>query len=326
MLARKKFATVGWARATTKQQVQAFFANTPIHTFQGKPGEAHRVFLFSAELFSEAQSGKPWASVTELGSAADIFLDWMLTQTGPNDVLMVCDGRSTAHRRKIEAKFDYARHQHEVWIVYRPARRLGRRVAYAADNKEVVVVSMPLNRTQIAAAMREDQFTQAGEESTHETTYTGVDPAPWGTLPLMAVTEKAKVMGADPATPQGDIFDTGVGMPLFWQERKTVQCWKTLLRDVNAKAVFDLTPGSGACARAAMSAGLTYACMVGSAEHCSWLQNILDRQALRFICEANGPLHQQDLAQCIQEHFAETLEQLNQQDSVPETEHDDAGS
>ena len=187
-------------------------------------------------------------------------------------------------------------------------------------------MSMPLNRTQIAATMRDDQFTRAGEESTHETTYTGVDPAPWGTLPLMAVTEKAKVTGAAPATPQAEIFDTGVGMPLFWQERKSVQCWKTLLRDVNAKAVFDLTPGSGACARAAMSAGLTYACMVGSAEHCSWLQNILDCQALRFICEAGGPLHQQDLAQCIQEHFAETLEQVNQQDNVAGTDPDDTGS
>ena len=141
-----------------------------------------------------------------------------------------------------------------------------------------------------------------------------------GTLPLITATEKAKIHGCEALAPQEDLFDTSLGMPLYWQERKTVKCMKTLLKDVHAKAVFDLTPGSGVCGRAAMELGISYSCLARSAEHCSWLQNIWDRQALRYICEDGGPLHQQDLSQCITEHFAETLDQLNQMDQAEETE------
>ena len=243
----------------------------------------------------------------------------MMSQMGPCDVLMVSDGRCRSNRKMMEKKFEAARNQHEAWIIYRPTKRLGRRVAYAADDKEMASVSMPLARTQLAVAPRED-FNQAGEESTHETTYTGVDPAPWGTLPLITATEKAKIHGCEALAPQEDLFDTSLGMPLYWQERKTVKCMKTLLKDVHAKAVFDLTPGSGACGRAAMEMGISYSCLARSAEHCSWLQNIWDRQALRYICQEGGPLHQQDLSQCIAEHFAETLDQLNQMDQAEETE------
>ena len=66
--------------------------------------------------------------------------------------------------------------------------------------------------------------------------------------------------------------------------------------------------------------GIAYACVARSAEHCSWLQNIWDRQALRCICEEGGPLHQQDLSHCIQEHVQETLDQLKQMDEAAETE------
>ena len=126
-------------------------------------------------------------------------------------------------------------------------------------------------------------------------------------------------MGHEPAAPQGGVFDTSVGQPLFWQERKSVSCLKALLADVQAKTVFDLTPGSGACGRAAMEMGLVYACVTRNVEHSSWLQNIFDRQALRGICESNGPLHEQDLSQCIQEHFSEVLDQLNDMDAVADT-------
>ena len=319
--ARKKFVHTGWQRVATKQQLQAFFAKTPVFSFNGKPGESHRVFLFSSELYAESAT-KPWVCPADLAASqgvAEVYFDFMSSQVGPCDVLMIADGRSRANRKKIEKKFESARHQHEVWIIFRPTKRLGRKVAFAADNKEMVLVSMPLVRTQLSTAPRED-YNQAGEESTHETTYTGVDPAPWSSLPLITAAEKEKVQGSPAPVPQEDLFDTSLGMPLYWQERKTVHCWKSLLKDVGAKAIFDLTPGSGACGRAAMEMGVSYSCLARSAEHCSWLQNIWDRQALRCICEEGGPLHQQDLSQCIKEHFAETLDQLNQMDDAEEAD------
>ena len=68
-----------------------------------------------------------------------------------------------------------------------------------------------------------------------------------------------------------------------------------------------------------MEAGISYSCLARSAEHCSWLVNVLDRLALAMICKTGSPLYGQDLAQCIKEHFADTLDQLNEQDNAPET-------
>ena len=316
-VARKKFVHVGFLRAASKQQLQGYFEKTPVYNFVGKACESHRVFVFNSELFAESRT-TPWSSAAELPSTADLYLEWIASQTAPSDVLLVADGRSRQCRRKIENALEKARHLHEAWIVYKSSGRLGRRVAFAADNKEMVLVSMPVARTQLVVAPR-DSFTHAGEESTHETTYTGVDAAPWGSLPLIQASDKEKIMGHEPAAPQGGVFDTSVGQPLFWQERKSVSCLKALLADVQAKTVFDLTPGSGACGRAAMEMGLVYACVTRNAEHSSWLQNIFDRQALRGICESNGPLHEQDLSQCIQEHFSEVLDQLNDMDAVADT-------
>ncbi len=315
---RKKLVHVGVCKAATKQQLQQHFEKTPVYAFTGKPAEAHRVFVFSSELFVESRQS-PWATPVEWTKLADTWVEWALTQAAPSDVLMFADGRSRQCRRAIERLCDKARNQHEAWIVYRPTRRLGRRVAFAADNKEMVLVSMPLARTQVATTPR-THYNQAGEDSTHETTYTGVEPAPWGSLPLMLASDKEKVVGHAPEVPKSAVFDTGMGVPLYWQERKTVTCWKALLGDVQAKAVYDLTPGSGACARAAMQLGATYACVTRNAEHGSWLQNIVDRQALRSICEAGHPLHQQDLAQCVHDHFEDILDQLNQQDAAVDTE------
>ena len=112
-------------------------------------------------------------------------------------------------------------------------------------------------------------------------------------------------------------------MPLFWQERKSAAIWKRLLQDVRATVVYDLTPGSGQCARACLEAGIEYACLAKSAAHCSWLINVLDRVALGLVCREGSPLHQQGLSKCVKEHFSETLDQLNEQDQAEETNIDD---
>ena len=230
--------------------------------------------------------------------------------------------------RGVLADFFFPRNVHEAWVVYKSDLRFGRRVAFASNNKETVFRSMPIHRTNIGLNPRTD-FNASGENSTYETTYTGVESVPWASLPLISRISKERLVGHEveaPAETQ-DVMDTSVGMPLFWQERKSCTFWQALFKDVNAKAVFDLTPGSGQCARAAMEMGLNYACLARNAEHSSWLINICDREALRQICQSGSPLHMQDLAGAVKEHFAEVLEQLNQQDAAedmsPELEEED---
>lgn len=317
--ARKKLVHVGHSRCSAKVQLQSYFEKTPIFNFGGKAGESHRLFIFSAELFAEAR-GSPWATHAEMSHAtADVMLSWLGNQTGPTDVILLADGRSRACRKRLEKAAEDMRHLHEEWIIYRPTKRLGRRVAFGSDNTEMLLVSLLFPRTSMVAVPR-SEYSGAGEESTHEATYTEVPPAPWGSLPVMSADFKETILGQPTEVPKDSVFDCALGVPLFWQERKTVQCWSTLFENHRAKAVFDLTPGSGAAARAAMDLGIQYACICRSAWHCSWLQNILDRQALRALCRNGSPLYQQDLAQCLEAQFKDTLAKLNEMDAAVEQE------
>ena len=305
-------------KAMNKKQLQAAFEKTPLYQVAGKAGEAHRVFVFSAELFAESPTA-PWVTLSDLGNAAGPYLEWLYDIRGSFDVVMIGDGRSRQSRKQIDQACGDCRNLHEAWVTYSPTKRLGRRVAYASDNQEVILVSMPIPRTQCKANPR-SEFVAAGEETTHETTYTGVAPAPWGSLPLLQSESKNSIMGYDTEVPRAEIFDSSMGVPLFWQERKSVSCWKAILQDVSAKAVFDLTPGSGCCGRACMELGLSYAGVTQHADHCSWLQNIFDRHALRAICTSDGPLYNEELETSIKQHFEDVLQQLNDQDGAEDTE------
>ena len=68
-----------------------------------------------------------------------------------------------------------------------------------------------------------------------------------------------------------------------------------------------------------MELGLPYVAFARVPEHGSWLCNVWDRHALRAICTSGSALHQQDLAQSIEEHFQEVLDQLNEMDAVEDS-------
>ena len=255
-----------------------------------------------------------------LSPQAEACFEFLKNQQGEYDVVMFCDGRSIKCRRSCEDASKHMRNLHEAWVVHKPTTRsMGRRVAFGADNKETILVSMPIARVKMTAAPRAE-FHCAGEETTHETTYTGVPTAPWGSLPLLEKSQKQELTGRDPPASKDTVFDASLGMPLFWQERKTPDLWKRLLRDVKGKAVFDLTPGSGTLARSCMELGVSYAGVCRSATQALWLMNICDRQALRQLCTKGLPLYHQSVSQCIEAHFRELLDFLNDQDAAEDTE------
>ena len=105
--------------------------------------------------------------------------------------------------------------------------------------------------------------------------------------------------------------EVGVGLPLIWQESKSVKMWSALVADLDVGAIFDCSPGSGALAEAAMRAGVHYAGVCANGKHVSWLQSILDRVALKQIMTQQSPLYDSSLASQIKAHF---MDIVNSQD------------
>ena len=165
-------------RAVASTLVQAVFEKTAAYTFSGKAVESHRLFLFSADLVAES-SVTPWSAVPEWHDHGTALVEFMVGQTGPADVLVFCDGRSRTCRAKLEEMTKSMRRPSEVWVVYKPSPRLGRKVTFASDNREVLLVSLPVPRVLLPVKERRE-FAGAGEASTHDSSYTGVPPLPWG--------------------------------------------------------------------------------------------------------------------------------------------------
>ena len=96
---------------------------------------------------------------------------------------------------KIDDIMEKRRNFCERGVVYAPTKRLGRKVSFASD-KEACLLSLPVVRTQLAL-QRRDRFNTLGEATTHDTTYTGVEPLAWGAAPKMHAGDKQAIL--DPA-------------------------------------------------------------------------------------------------------------------------------
>ena len=205
------------------------------------------------------------------------------------------------------------RHFNELWVIFTPSPRLGRKVSFASDNKETLLVSLPLSRTQLEVQDR-DVFNKLGEATTHDATYSGVKPLPWGACPKLHSGDKAAILGSPPPAPSNKLFDTTMGLPLFWQERKSTELWGQILKDLRAKAVFDASPGSGQLARACLEQGIQYTGVAKNAQHAKWLNNILDRYALSTVAKNGTAFYDTDLATLVKEHFQDIADLIGQQD------------
>ena len=246
-----------------------------------------------------------------------------MSQRGPADILLFCDGRSRTCRATIEQLCEEARFSTEIFITYKPTRRLGRRVAWSGANCEMMLASFPVNRTLLASKERAGDFTAAGESSTHDNTYTGVHPVPWAGLPLLSLADKARAFGVPVDTlevPKLSLFDSSGGDPLFWQERKPVTLWKRIYEDLSVRSVVDLTPGGGLAARAAMELGISYLGLARSAEQGQWLTAARGRAALTAAVTPGTAMFNQDLQSGTEEHFGDIVEHLREAEAAEDRE------
>ena len=208
-------------------------------------------------------------------------------------------------------------------MLYAPTRRLGRKVSFASDSKETCFLSLPCVRTQLAV-QRRDSFNTLGEATTHDATYSGVVPLAWGAAPKMHAGDKQAIMvpaaARDIPVPNSKVYDSTMGLPLFWQERKPKTFWHQVLKDLRAKCVFDATPGSGQLARACLELGVTYTGVAKNQQHCQFLNSVLDRYAVGLVGLSGSACHDADLAALAKEHFQDVCEMIDQQDMTADSE------
>ena len=311
---RKKLAHVMSTRASTPTDWQRWLESAQMaHKFVGKAGESHRVFILSSDTFTR-EGDAAWFNVADANDRdLDAALKFMVTQTGPSDVLLFFDGRSASNRKAIMKHIETGRHLCELWIVYAPQKRPGRRVAWASETREMGWISLPIARTMIATKSRKDNDVAAAwAPSTHESAYVGVPAARWDNLPTITLADKEKVFQDTSAStpPPESVFKTDHGVPLFWQEKKPVMLWEDILVSLDAKMVVDLSPGSGAAGRASLRRSIPYVAACRTEEHRTWLGNVLDREACELIATNESPLFETDLAELIKTHFQDVLDQM----------------
>lgn len=322
---RKKYALVSTCKSFgSANDIQKWLEKQPAHSFVGKAGEQHRIFVFSADTFG-TECDEPWQKTQASGKELHAILDFLKDQRGPYDVILTLDGRNYDDRCSMEPVMRSMRNVCEIWVVYKASKRLGRRaVAWASDTREVGWISLPVPRTQIKTKARENEA-KGWAASTHDSNYTNLPQVPWDGLPQITLADKMKVLapclnaGDELPKPPRRIFDCDRGMPLYWQELKPVSFWEDILFCLDGKQVVDLSPGSGSCARACLRLGVEYVAACRTEAHASWLANILDRESCELIVKNESPLFEQDLGQLIKTHFSDVLDQLKSQKNAPDT-------
>ncbi len=282
--------------------------------------------MLSGEKWNIEASESPWADEAEATASMGVALDWMLERKGACDTILCFDGRSSSIRALMEEKMAKARYSTDIWIIYQPRREaVGRKIVFAARNREVGWVSFPVARTNIATQERSKSrvVDNSWETSTFSATFSGVVPLSWGQLPSIALADKERVIGKKPPVPSSKLFDTDLGCPLCWQEVKPKELWVSLLEAANADDVVELAAGNGVTARACLSLGIPWCGLCWNSVHCQWLNNVLDLYACELIVEKKSPLHEQDLAQLVNTHFSDVLQQVKDRDNTLPAADDD---
>jgi hypothetical protein len=311
----------------------------PVRSFAGDPKTSRRLFVTAADLCTGDNHPEPWKTIGKANlKVFEEHLQFLDRQKGVADLLMATDGRMRDARRCIEDVWKDRQHLAEGTITYHGTCVRGsapKKILWNSAKVETIYAAFPMNRTQLPTKEREalqKQGTSSGEKTTGDPTYTGVAFRTTSSLPRCDPETKRLIYAKTEALP--DVPDkisnaVGAGEPLIWQESKSVDLWCALLADLDVGAVFDCAPGSGALAEASMSHGIHYVGVCANSKHLAWLQNVIDRAALKQIMTKQMPLYDANLAAQIKEHFMDIVSSHGMQggaEADEDEENDDSGT
>jgi hypothetical protein len=105
-------------------------------------------------------------------------------------------------------------------------------------------------------------------------------------IPRMSSSDRRAATGATfPTTDPdgtGKVFSLK-GEPLFLAESKPIPFWVSFFKAIKAKAIFDMTPGSGAAAIAALLVGIPYDGLCHNQKHKDWLDTIMNKIIFHIV-------------------------------------------
>ena len=216
---------------------------------------------------------------------------------GSGDIACMWDGGSREVRRGLENLANAAQWHHDTELVISynsPGRRNtgGRSNPFTRQNVEhgYLLTNFPTEEWKVT---KRTEFNATGGENTRDSTYSFVPLRSRYSVPLMLAEDRNAMIGKSPIPP-AKLFDVeGCGYPWSWHEKKPISWYKVFLQDIKAGLVVDLTPGSGAMARACLENRIQYIGICRTQEHCSWLVNTLNVN--RAAVECPSDLHHRPL-------------------------------
>ncbi|CAE7220504.1 MPK1 [Symbiodinium sp. CCMP2592] len=324
---RRKFVSFSVPNKISKDcLVKAFRGCGKVFTHKGTLNSSHRLIVASADLLAEAGTD-PWLKGTPQSEEWKEICAFAKDISGPEDFVVLFDGRMREIRRVSEDLLLNQQHTEECTIVYSggcpPRTGRTRRVPLAAKKVETGAVKFPVARTKIQTT-KKGSFTVCGEASTYQGTYSGVEYRAVSEMPRVSADTKKKIIApattGDLPTPPEDWQDRhGSDVPLFWNESKPIAYWNAIIEEFCAEAVFDLTAGTGALMEASLTAGIAYhgLCSLNK-EPMSWVQAVADRAACGMMALEGSTLYSDENAKAVKKHFPHVLESLSNQDDQDE--------
>ncbi|CAE7443871.1 MPK1 [Symbiodinium sp. CCMP2592] len=296
---RRKFVSFSVPNKISKDcLVNAFRGCGKVFTHKGTLNSSHRPIVASADLLAEAGTD-PWLKGTPPSEEWKEICAFAKDISGPEDFVVLFDGRMPEIRRVSEDLLLHQQHTEECTIVYSggcpPRTGRTRRVPLAAKKVETGAVKFPVARTNIQTT-KKGSFTVCGEASTYQGTYSGVEYRAVSEMPLVAADTKKKIIApattGDLPTPPEDWQDRhGSDVPLFWNESKPIAYWNAIIEE--------------------FLRGL-------NKEHMSWVQAVADRAACGMMALEGSTLYSDENAKAVKKHFPHVLESLSNQDDQDE--------
>jgi len=289
-----------------------------VATVAGPQGKAPtRAFILCADLYVGCMSSgnkdfrlsARFFQEMEVPETLKKIWSWILSVRRPNDSIIVFDGRFPNVRRYFDTELAKlgATNMVDLWIVYDmpgdDPRYPKRQLAFANSNRETVLVYHPVGKSSKTKNLRQ-RFNLCGEQSTYDSTYTGVQLRGIDELPKITTEDKKKMMGSDlniPITYGGDDQSLAVdGVPFSWAESKPVNFWTNILKDMAIENIFDLTAGSGGAAIGAFYLGLQYDGVCGNSLHKLWCDQVIDKAMFAVVADGGAGANKPYIAKVMQ--------------------------